>query len=94
MLASMSSPPPIRRTVNQVQAALDAAVRGIAELGTVDDVLQVIVDRVRDLVGAQYAAIGYVDATGAIERFIASGIGRGRPASGSAICRAAMGCWG
>ena len=74
MLASMSSPPPIRRTVNQVQAALDAAVRGIAELGTVDDVLQVIVDQVRPLVGAQYAALGIVDRDGRIERFITSGM--------------------
>ena len=40
----------------------------------VDRVLQLITDRVRDLVGAQYAAIGIVDADGAIERFITSGI--------------------
>ena len=35
---------------------------------------QLIVDRVRELVQAQYAAIGIVDAEGAIERFITSGI--------------------
>ena len=57
-----------------VHAALDAAVRGIASLATVDDVLQVIVDRVRPLVGAEYAALGIVDATGRIERFITSGM--------------------
>jgi len=57
-----------------VQAALDAAVRGIAELAPVDDVLQLIVDRVRPLVGAEYAALGIVDQTGRIERFITSGI--------------------
>jgi signal transduction histidine kinase len=40
----------------------------------VDRVLQTIVDQVRDLVQAQYAAIGIVDDQGAIERFITSGI--------------------
>ena len=54
--------------------ALDAAVRGIAALASVDDVLQLIVDRVRPLVGAQYAALGIVDADGRIERFITSGM--------------------
>lgn len=58
----------------QVQAALDAAVRGIAGLASVDDVLQVIVDGVRPLVGAEYAALGIVDANGRIERFITSGM--------------------
>jgi signal transduction histidine kinase len=58
----------------QVQAALDAAVRGIAGLAPVDDVLQVIVDGVRPLVGAQYAALGIVDASGRIERFVTSGM--------------------
>ena len=62
------------RTGHQVQAALDAAVRGIAGLATVDDVLQVIVDQVRPLVGAQYAALGIVDVRGRIERFITSGM--------------------
>ena len=54
--------------------ALDQAVRGISGVLDLDRVLQVIVDRVRDLVGAEYAAIGIVDAEGAIERFITSGI--------------------
>jgi two-component system, NarL family, sensor histidine kinase DevS len=58
----------------QVHAALDAAVRGIAGLASVDDVLQVVVDRVRPLVGAEYAALGIVDADGRIERFITSGM--------------------
>ena len=62
------------RDVGQVQAALDAAVRGIAGLVSVDDVLQVIVDQVRPLLGAQYAALGIVDADGRIERFITSGM--------------------
>ena len=54
--------------------ALDQAVRGISGELDVDRVLQLIVDRVRDLVDAQYAAIGIVDRDGAIERFITSGI--------------------
>jgi signal transduction histidine kinase len=71
MVESSSS---TRPAPGQVQAAFDAAVRGIAGLASVDDVLQVIVDRVRPLVGAQYAALGIVDAAGHIERFITSGI--------------------
>jgi signal transduction histidine kinase len=62
------------RDAGQVQAALDAAVRGIAGLASVDDALQVIVDRVRPLVGAEYAALGIVDDRGRIERFPTSGM--------------------
>ena len=57
-----------------VRDALDAAVRGIAALASVDDVLQVIVDRVRPLVAARYAALAIVDEYGRISRFIYSGI--------------------
>jgi len=57
-----------------VHAALDAAVRGVAGLLSVDEVLQVIVDQVRPVVGARYAALGIVDPAGRIERFITSGI--------------------
>ena len=55
-------------------AALDQAVRGISGELDVDRVLQHITDRVRELVDAEYAAIGIVDDSGAIERFITSGI--------------------
>jgi Rrf2 family protein len=61
------------RTTAQL-SALDEAVRGIGGVLDLDRVLQLIVDRVRGLVGAEYAAIGIVDAAGAIERFITSGI--------------------
>ena len=57
-----------------VISAFDTATRAIAELHAVDDVLQVIVSQVRPLVGAEYAALGIVDADGLIERFITSGI--------------------
>ena len=54
--------------------ALDAGVRGISGVLDVEQVLQLIVDRVRELVGAQYAALGIVDEAGLITQFITSGI--------------------
>lgn len=60
--------------------AFDAATRAIAGLRSVDAVLQVIVDQVRPLVGARYAALGIVGGDGEIERFITSGIDPGERA--------------
>jgi len=54
--------------------ALDLAVRGIASIASVERVLQLIVDRVRELAGAQYAALGIIGSFGRIEQFITSGI--------------------
>ena len=55
--------------------ALSDAIGGIAGVLTVDAVLQLIVDRVRELVGARYAALGILaDDHRRIERFITSGI--------------------
>jgi signal transduction histidine kinase len=54
--------------------ALDAATRAIAAEPSLDRVLQLIVDRVRPLVGARYAALGIVDEHGVMERFITSGM--------------------
>ena len=54
--------------------ALDAAVRGISGVLDVEQVLQLIVDRVRELVAAEYAALGIVDEAGQIVEFITSGI--------------------
>ena len=56
--------------------ALDAAVRGISAVRDVGEVLQLIVDNVRELVQAQYAALGLVDDEGRITDFITSGISR------------------
>ena len=53
-------------------AALDVAVQGISGVLELDSVLQLIVDRVRDLADAEYAALGIASAEG--ERFITSGI--------------------
>ena len=63
----------VRQTARGL-ASLDEATRGIAGVMTVDQVLQVIVDRVRQLVGARYTALGIVDDRGRIERFITSGV--------------------
>ena len=57
-----------------VLRALDQAIRGISGVLEIDRVLQLIVDRVRELVEAEYAALGIVDRDGAIERFITSGM--------------------
>lgn len=54
--------------------ALDAAVRGISSVLDVEQVLQLIVDRVRELVTAQYAALGIVGESDQITQFITSGI--------------------
>jgi signal transduction histidine kinase len=54
--------------------ALDRATRAIAGELDLGRVLQLIVDSVRDLVGARYAALGTFDAAGRIERFITGGI--------------------
>ena len=55
-------------------AALDSATRGIANVLELDAVLLLIVEGVRDLVRARYAALGIVDSVGVIERFVTVGI--------------------
>ncbi|HEX8939186.1 MAG TPA: GAF domain-containing sensor histidine kinase [Candidatus Limnocylindrales bacterium] len=57
-------------------SALDAASRAVAGVLSLERVFQLIVDRVRELAGAEYAALGIVDQEGQIERFITSGISR------------------
>src|SRR5262245_53814380 len=54
--------------------ALDAATAAIAGAVSLDEVLQVIVDRIRPLVAARYAALGIVRPDQRISRFITSGI--------------------
>ena len=61
---------------NRRFAALDEAIRTMAGVLAVDRVLQVIVDRVRALTGARYAALGIHDQGGVIEQFITSGVSR------------------
>jgi two-component system, NarL family, sensor histidine kinase DevS len=60
--------------VVEVLDALDAATRAIAQVDSTEHVLQLIVDRVRPLVGAHYAAIGTMDALGRLDEFVTSGV--------------------
>jgi signal transduction histidine kinase len=73
-VASSSSEAPEGQVLAPTLQALDAAVRGISGVLDVDQVLQLIVDRVRDLVSARYAALGIVDEASVITRFVTSGI--------------------
>ena len=66
-------PAPTPLTVDQLEALVDAT-REIAAILELDPVLQLIVDRVRGLVGAEYAALGIVGSAGRIERFVTSGM--------------------
>ncbi len=54
--------------------ALDAATVAISQELSLERVLQIIVDSVRPLVGARYAALGTLDELGFIDRFITSGL--------------------
>src|SRR3989441_13244033 len=54
--------------------AVDEAARAIAGLLDTEEALQLIVERVRTLVGARYAALGIVGADDRIQRFITSGM--------------------
>jgi signal transduction histidine kinase len=65
--------------------ALSDAVGAVAGELDVETVLQLIVDRVRSLVGAQYAALGIVDERRRIERFITSGISAAKRAELGAL---------
>jgi signal transduction histidine kinase len=60
--------------ISEQLAALDAATRGIAGVLEFEAVLELIVERVRELVRARYAALGTVDSFGVIERFVTVGI--------------------
>lgn len=61
-------------TASAALEALSDAVGAVAGELDVETVLQLIVDRVRNLVGAHYAALGIVDDQRRIERFVTSGI--------------------
>ena len=65
----------VHQTVDRLEA-LDAATRAIAGVLAHERVLQLICDRVRELVGAEYAALGIADSEGLLERFVTSGMSR------------------
>ena len=73
-MSSDAGPPRDPAILSPALEALDAAVRGIGGTLDLEQVLQLIVDRVRDLVAAQYAALGIVDEADLIADFITSGI--------------------
>lgn len=54
--------------------AVDEAARAIAAVLGIEEVLQLIVDRVRDLADARYAALGIAAEDGRMERFVTAGI--------------------
>jgi signal transduction histidine kinase len=59
---------------NRQLSALNRAALDIASELSLEKVLQQIVDSARDLVGAQYAALGVPDAEGHMETFVYSGM--------------------
>lgn len=62
------------RSAARQMEALDEASAAVAGELDLERVLQLIVDRLRPLIGARYAALGLVGASGEFERFITSGI--------------------
>lgn len=72
---SVSSPPTLDDSGRAAVQALSDAIGAVAGVLSVETVLQMIVDRVRALVGARYAALGILaDDRRRIERFVTSGI--------------------
>ena len=71
--ARVSSGQEARSALDQM-AALEAATRAIAGVLSLPEVLQLIVDRVRELASARYAALGIAGQFGGIQQFITSGI--------------------
>jgi signal transduction histidine kinase len=61
-------------TLESRLAALETATIALTSEPSLDLLLQLIVDLVRPLVGARYAALGIVGSDGAIEQFITSGM--------------------
>lgn len=53
-------------------------MRSIAGVLDLEPVLQLIVDRVRDLADAEYAALGIIGGDGLLERFVTSGVTEAR----------------
>jgi signal transduction histidine kinase len=74
-LAPVAQPQPDGRLSSPALfEALDDATRAIAEDLELDAALQHVVDRIRPLVGARYAALAIVGDDGRFDRFITSGV--------------------
>jgi signal transduction histidine kinase len=61
-------------TLNPALRAVSDAVLAIASQLSVDEVLQRLVDRARELAGARYAALGVPDGEGGFRRFLVAGM--------------------
>ena len=60
--------------VNPALRAVSDAVLAVASQHSVEDVLQRLVDRARELAGARYAALGIPDGDGGFSRFLVAGM--------------------
>jgi signal transduction histidine kinase len=68
---------PVKQAVAALESrveALETATIALTAEPSLEHLLQLIVDLVRPLVGARYAAIGIADTEGHLERFVTSGI--------------------
>ena len=64
----------MERRLHPALRELSDAVLAVAARRSVDEVLQGLVDRARELVGARYAALGIPDGDGGFSRFLVSGM--------------------
>jgi signal transduction histidine kinase len=64
----------MHQQLNPVLKAVSDAVLAVASKLSVDEVLQRLVDRARELAGARYAALGIPDGHGGFRRFLVSGM--------------------
>lgn len=60
--------------IDPALAAVSDAVLAVASQRSVDEVLQRLVDRARELAGARYAALGIPDGDGGFSRFLVAGM--------------------
>jgi signal transduction histidine kinase len=71
-----AQPSPAQSGEERLRRLVEAGIRINAER-SLDGVLQMVVDAAREVIGARYAALGVLDATGAeLGRFVTSGIAR------------------
>src|ERR671917_2064194 len=61
-------------TLSPALRAVSDAVLAVASQQSVEDVLQQLVHRARELAGARYAALGTPDGEGGFSRFLVSGM--------------------
>lgn len=72
----VAQPSPAQSGEERLRRLVEAGIRINAER-SLDGVLQAVVDAARDVIGARYAALGVIDATGTeLTQFVTSGISR------------------